>query len=84
METEQQLHVGDTIAVARSGHSAGSCDAAARVLEVISEAGTGSFYYRVSWSTGFETIYRPGRDVRVLEDQLPFHPTKRRTTAVTG
>lgn len=62
----KQLHVGDTIAVAGSGHSAGSGDATARVLEVIPETGTGSLFYRVSWSTGLETIYRPGRDVRVL------------------
>ena len=67
MESEQHLSVGDTIAVARSGHSTGSCDAAARVLEVISEAGTDARFYRVSWSTGLETIYRPGRDLRVLE-----------------
>ena len=66
MRTEQ-LHVGDTIAVARSGHSTGSCDATARVLEVIPETGTDSFFYRVSWFTGGESIYRAGRDVRVLE-----------------
>ncbi len=61
------LHVGDTIAVEGSGHSPGSHDATASVLEVIPELDTGAFCYRVSWPTGLETIYRPGRDVRVVE-----------------
>jgi hypothetical protein len=60
------LQVGDTIAVVRSGHSPGAHDAAARVLAVIACADTDEYAYRVAWNGGSETIFRPGRDVRVL------------------
>lgn len=65
----EQLHVGDVIEIARSGHAPGARDGAGRVVEVMTQAGTG--LYRVRWAEGVETIFCPGRDVLVRRGDSP-------------
>jgi RimK family alpha-L-glutamate ligase len=54
---------GDTIAAPASGHTLGS-EVAGRVLEVV--GATRAPLYRVRWSAGHESMYRPGRHLRIL------------------